>query len=68
MGYKESPNIYVFTDLRAAVTIFIYSIINMFIMKKIMAVLSDESYGILKRYQKEEKIANLDTTLDNFIK
>jgi hypothetical protein len=37
-------------------------------MKKIMAVLSDESYEILKRYQKEGGIANLDTTLDNLIR
>ena len=37
-------------------------------MKKIMAVLSAESYGILKRYQEEGGIANLDTALDNLIK
>jgi hypothetical protein len=37
-------------------------------MKKIMVVLGDESYEILKRYQKEGKIANLDTALDTFIK
>ena len=37
-------------------------------MKKIMGVLSDESYDILKRYQKEGKIANLDTALDGLIR
>lgn len=37
-------------------------------MKKIMAVLSDESYDILKRHQKEGKIANIDTALDSLIK
>ena len=33
-----------------------------------MVVLSDESYDILKRYQKEGGIANLDTALDRLIK
>jgi len=37
-------------------------------MKKVMAVLSDESYEILKRFQKEGGIANLDTALDSLIK
>ena len=37
-------------------------------MKKIMAVLSDESYGILKQFQKDGKIANLDTALDSLIR
>ena len=32
-----------------------------------MVVLSDESYEILRQYQKEEKIANLDTALDNLV-
>ena len=37
-------------------------------MKKIMAVLSDESYGVLKQFQKDGGIANLDTALDNLIR
>lgn len=37
-------------------------------MKKVMVVLSDESYEILSQYQKEGKIANLDTALDTLIK
>lgn len=43
-------------------------ILYIIIMKKVMVVLSDESYGILKRYQKEGKIANLDTALDYLIR
>lgn len=37
-------------------------------MKKILVVISDEAYAILKRYQDGNDIANLDTALDELLK
>ncbi|MHC1623437.1 MAG: hypothetical protein ACXQTR_02460 [Candidatus Methanospirareceae archaeon] len=37
-------------------------------MKKILLVISDEGYDILKRYKEEQGIGNLDTALDLFLK
>ena len=37
-------------------------------MKKILVVLSDEAYGILKRYKEAKRIGNLDSALDDFLK
>lgn len=37
-------------------------------MKKMLVVLSDEAYAILKEYKKDNGIANLDTALDELLK
>lgn len=37
-------------------------------MKKILVVLSDEAYDILKRYKEAKRIGNLDSALDDFLK
>lgn len=36
-------------------------------MKRIMAVISDRAYGILKQYKDANGIANLDTALDSLL-
>jgi len=37
-------------------------------MKKMLVVISEEAYGILRRYKEEQKVSNLDTALDTFLK
>ncbi|GAH30066.1 unnamed protein product [marine sediment metagenome] len=41
--------------------------ITIIIMKKMMVVISDRAYEILKRYKKAKGIANLDTALDSLL-
>lgn len=36
-------------------------------MKKMMVVISDRAYELLKGYKKEKGIANLDTALDSLL-
>ena len=65
---KANTNNYIMGINEHYISLYTLIIFNIVIMKKIMAVLSDESYDILKRYQKEGKIANLDTALDSLIR
>jgi len=37
-------------------------------MRKVLATISDEAHDILKRYQKKNNMANLDTALDELLK
>lgn len=37
-------------------------------MKKLLVVLTDEGYDILKRYKEANGIGNLDTAVDEFLK
>lgn len=43
-------------------------IITIRAMKKMLLVISDEAYAILKGYKEDNDIANLDTALDELLK
>lgn len=37
-------------------------------MKKMLVVITDEGYAILKRYKEAKEVGNLDSALDEFLK